>query len=55
MYNPRFRDAHGTDDHYMSANFVVGASKENEVGYLTSMEASKYGKLPIYYRCLVNV
>ncbi|CUM55095.1 uncharacterized protein AC631_03453 [Debaryomyces fabryi] len=36
MHNPRFRDAHGTDDHYMSACFVAGASKEREVGYLTS-------------------
>ncbi|CUM67392.1 uncharacterized protein PRCAT00005086001 [Priceomyces carsonii] len=36
MHNPRFRDAHGTDDHYMSACFVAGASRFEEIGYLTS-------------------
>lgn len=36
MHNPRFRDAHATDDHYMSACYIAGASKPGEVGYLTS-------------------
>lgn len=36
MHNPRFRDAHGTDDHYMSPCFVAGAARDDEVGVLTS-------------------
>lgn len=36
MHHPLFRDAHATDDHYMAACFVAGASREVDVGAKTS-------------------
>lgn len=30
MKHPQFRDAHGTDDHFMSALFVAGACGDEE-------------------------
>jgi hypothetical protein len=30
MKHPQFRDAHGTDDHFMSACFVAGAAGDWE-------------------------
>lgn len=36
MHHPLFRDAHGTDDHYMSVCFIAGAAREGEKGARTS-------------------
>lgn len=36
MHHPLFRDAHGTDDHYMAACFVAGAARKGDVGTKTS-------------------
>jgi len=30
MKHPQFRDAHGTDDHFMAALFVAGAAGDEE-------------------------
>lgn len=36
MHHPLFREAHGTDDHYMAACFVAGASRKGDLGTKTS-------------------
>lgn len=43
MKHPRFRDAHGTDDHYMSANFVAGAvGDEDDTGTFGKLYAEDW-------------
>lgn len=36
MYHPLFRDAHGTDDHFMAACYIAGAARKGDVGKKTS-------------------
>ena len=36
MHHPLFRDAHGTDDHYMAACYIAGAARKGDSGLCTS-------------------
>ena len=36
MHHPFFRNAHGTDDHFMAACFVAGAARKGDAGMKTS-------------------
>ncbi|KAI0131922.1 aromatic ring-opening dioxygenase family protein [Xylariales sp. AK1849] len=36
MHHPLFREAHGTDDHFMAACYLAGAARKGDVGKKTS-------------------
>ena len=43
MKHPQFRDAHGTDDHFMSALFVAGAvGSEDDRGTFGRLQAEDW-------------